>query len=60
VVLPETKNQQEEYLRKHAGSIYAKKHTNRKSNDEEGGDKQTKARLIIDNEKQDPFQLMGI
>jgi len=28
---------------------------NRKSNDEQDGDKQNKARLIIDNEKQDPF-----
>jgi len=40
-------------------SIYAyvKKQKNRKNNDEDGV-KQKKARLIIDNEKQDPFQFV--
>jgi len=31
-----------------------------KSNNEEGGDKQKKVRLIIDNEKQDPFQFVSV
>jgi len=34
-----------------------KKQKNRKSNDEEGGDKQKKARLIIDNENKTHFSL---
>jgi len=37
-----------------------KKQKNRKSNDEEDGDKQKKAKLIIDNEKQDPFQFASV
>jgi len=40
--------------------IYMKKQKNRKSNDEEGGDKQKKARFIIDNEKQDPFRFVSV
>jgi len=37
-----------------------KKQKNRKSNDEEVGDKQKKARVIIDIEKQDPFQFVSV
>jgi len=49
VGLPETKKHREEHLKKPVGSIYAyvKKQKNRKSNDEEDGDKQKKARFII-------------
>ena len=32
----------------------------RKSKNEEGGNKQKKVRLIIDNEKQDPFQFVSV
>jgi len=52
VGLPETKNQQR---RTFDESKESKKI--RKSNNEEGGDKQKQVRLIIDIEKQDPFQL---
>jgi len=31
-----------------------------KTNNEEGGGKQKKVRLIIDNEKQDPFQFVSV
>jgi len=32
----------------------------RKSSNEEAGDKQKKVRLVIDNEKQDPFQFVSV
>jgi len=56
------KTNMKEHLTKHVVSIYAyvKMQKNRKSNDKEDGDKQKKARLIIDNEKQNPFQFVSI
>jgi len=51
----------EEHLTKHVWSIHAyKKRKNSKSNDKEGGDQQKKARLKINNEKQDPFQYVSV
>ena len=59
--LPETKNQQgrtfDETCCVH---ICISKHSKNRKNNEGGDDKQKKARLIIDNEKQDPFQFVSV
>jgi len=50
-------------LAKYAGSTYAyvKKRKNRKSDDEKGGWRRAeKGSLIIDKEKQDPFQFVDV
>jgi len=63
VGLPDTKNQ---HGRTFDGTcwvhIFISKENKklRKSNNEEGGDKQKKVRLIIGNEKQDPFQFVSV
>jgi len=42
------------------GPYMHKEAKNRKSSNEEGGDKQKKVRLVVDNEKQDQFQFVNV
>jgi len=61
VGLPETKNQQGRTLEETCCvHICISKQRKIRKNNEEGGDMQKKARLIIDNEKQDSFQFMSV
>jgi len=60
VGLPETKNQQTRTFDETCWvHICIRKQKNRKSNND-GGDKQKKVRLMIDNENQDPFQFVSV
>jgi len=63
VGLPETKNQQGRTFDETGWvhiCICKESKKIRKNNNEDGGDKQKKVRLIIDNEKQDPFQFVSV